>query len=102
MSTIGSIGSIQPIVSGTDDTMEQALIIRSVINDVRRDITQYDVSPDPNVLDHLALQLDILRSHLVLIGMDNCVIQVLSAAAKAIMNLLDSSTACPLPAPLQP
>lgn len=71
-------------------------MIRSVIEEVRRDIYSYDACPDPDVLDHLILQLDILSSHLVLVGVDNHVLQAVKTAVKALTDLNDGS-ACVIP-----
>ena len=76
--------------------MEQALIIRSIVDEVNRDIASYDVCHDPNVLDHLIYQLGVLHSHLVVIGMDNCVLRAVAAAVEATTSLLDVSV-CQLP-----
>ena len=66
---------------------EQVLVICCIIDEVRRDTTSYDVSPDPQVLDHLILQLDILRSHLVLFGMDNCILRALTSVVEILMDM---------------
>ena len=57
-------------------------MIRSVMEEVRRDISSYDACPDPDVLDHLILQLDILSSHLVFVGVDDHVPQAVKTAVK--------------------
>lgn len=66
---------------------EQVLVIHCIIDEVRRDMTSYDVSPDPQVLDHLILQLDILRFHFVLFGMDNCILRALTTVVEILTDM---------------
>ena len=64
---------------------EQVLVIHCIIDDVRRDMTSYDISPDPQVLDHLILKLDILCSYLVFFfRIDNCILRALTTLVERI------------------
>ena len=71
-------------------------MITSVIEEVRRDIYSYDACPDPDVLDHLILQLDIINSHLVFVRLNDHVLQAVKTAVKALTHLNDGS-ACVIP-----
>ena len=76
-------------------------IIRSLLAIVKRDMCSYEASPNPEVLDHLVLQLDILHSHLVVIGLDNCVLKDVVSAVEALtalqeeLSIMCSQTPCP-------
>lgn len=59
-------------------------------------MTSYNACPDPNVLDHLIVQMDILHSHLVLVGMDDYVLRAVTTAVEALTDLIDTS-ACVIP-----
>ena len=52
------------------------------------------MSPNPEVLDHLVLLLDILHTHLVVIGMDNYVLRGVNSAVEALTAMLEESSLC--------
>ena len=64
--------------------------VSAVLERIQRDIDGYDTSHDPQVLDHLLFQIDLLRRHIVVSGKDRSVLQLLSQAESAISMILDT------------
>lgn len=68
---------------------ESSVCIGATLQRIQRDIDSYDEYHNPQVLDHLMFQLDILYYHLLVIGVDDAIPQGIFSAIAALAIVLE-------------
>lgn len=65
--------------------------VRVVIERILRDVERYDASHDPQLLDPLLFEIDMLMRHVLAQGAGNNILLLISQARSAVSNILDIS-----------
>ena len=69
---------------------ESSVWIGATLQRIQIDIDSYDEYHNPQVLDHLMIQLDILYYHLLVIGVDDTILQGLFSAIATLAIVLEA------------